>query len=141
MIYAFVSSSGGNVFTRNVEVLISRPLADVFAFVADARNRPRWDESMDSEELTSPEPIGVGTTVRTGMHSMGREYEYTWEVAKHEPPNRMAIRSTRGPFPTTLACRLAARDEGTFVDCRTFDPRPSDSGRDASAHQQRGRLR
>jgi hypothetical protein len=141
MIYAFVSLSGGNVFTRNVEVLISRPLAEVFAFVADARNLPRRDESMDSEELTSPEPIGLGTTVRTGMHWMGREYEDTREVAEREPPDRMPIGSTRRPFPTTRAYRLAARVEGTFVDYRTFDPRPSDSGRDASAHQQRGRLR
>lgn len=133
MISAFVSSSGGNVFTRNVEVLISRPLAEVFAFVADARNQPRWDESVDSEELTSPEPIGVGTTVRTRMHAVGR--------TEHEPPDRMTIGNTVDQFPTTLAYRFAARDGGTFVDYRTFDSRPSDSGRDASAHQQRGRLR
>jgi hypothetical protein len=48
-----------------VSAVILRPVEDVFAFVEDARNRPRWDDSVDSEELTSPEPIGVGTTVRT----------------------------------------------------------------------------
>ena len=77
------------MFTRSVEVLIRRPQDEVFAFVADARNRPMWDDSVDSEELTSPEPIGVGTTVRTRFRSMGREYEYLWEVVEHRPPTRM----------------------------------------------------
>jgi carbon monoxide dehydrogenase subunit G len=104
------------VFTRRISVLIARPLEEVFAFVADARNRPRWDESVTSEELTSPEPIAVGTTVRTKLSSMGREYEYTWEVTEHVPPNRMTIESTSGPFPTTLAYQLDGRKGGTSVD-------------------------
>ena len=104
------------MFTRSVSVVIARPLEEVFAFVEDARNRPRWDDGVDSEELTSPEPIGVGSTVRTRLRSMGRAYEYTWEVTEHEPPRRMTIESTSGPFPTTLAYRLAERDGGTAVD-------------------------
>jgi carbon monoxide dehydrogenase subunit G len=104
------------LFTRKVSVLIARPLDEVFAFVEDARNRPRWDDSVISEELTSPEPITVGTTVRTRLKSMGREYEYTWEVVEHDSPNRMTIESTSGPFQTTLAYQLAERDGATRVD-------------------------
>jgi hypothetical protein len=105
------------MFTRKVSVLISRPLDEVFAFVADARNRPLWDDSVASEELTSAEPIGVGTTVRTRLRpSMGRAYEYTWEIVEHQPPTRMTIESTSGPFPTTLAYQLGERDGGTRVD-------------------------
>ncbi len=101
------------MFTKGVEVVISRPLEEVFAFVEDARNRPRWDESVEAEELTSPEPIGVGTTVRTTLRSMGREYQYTWVVVEHEPPNTMTIDSTSGPFPTTLVYQLDGSDGGT----------------------------
>jgi carbon monoxide dehydrogenase subunit G len=104
------------VFTRTVEIVVSRPPAEVFAFIEDARNRPRWDDSVESEELTSPEPIGVGTTVRTRLRSMGREYEYTWEVVEHVPPRRMTIESTSGPFATTLAFQLDAREGGTWVE-------------------------
>ena len=104
------------MFTSTVSVLISRPPDEVFAFVEDARNRPRWDDSVISEELTSPEPITVGTTVRTRLKSMSREYEYNWEVVEHEPPSRMTIESTSGPFPTTLVYRLTERDGGTLVD-------------------------
>jgi carbon monoxide dehydrogenase subunit G len=104
------------VFTRSVAVLVSRPLDEVFPFIEDARNRPRWDESVDSEELTSPEPIGIGTTVRTRMRSMGRDYEYNWKVVAHDPPYGMTIESTSGPFPTTLVYELSAQERGTLVD-------------------------
>jgi len=104
------------VFTRTVAVQIARPPEEVFAFVADARNRPLWDESVDTEELTSPEPIGVGSTVRTGLRSMGRDYVLTWEITEHEPPTRQRIESTSGPFPTTLEYRLNAREDGTHVE-------------------------
>jgi Polyketide cyclase / dehydrase and lipid transport len=103
------------MFTSRVEVLVSRPQEDVFTFIEDARNRPRWDESVISEELTSPEPIGVGTTVRTRLRSMGREYEYTWKVVEHDPPNRMTIESTSGPFPTTLVYQLGVHEGQTSL--------------------------
>ena len=47
---------------------------------------------------------------------MGREYEYTWDVVEHQPPNRMTIESTSGPFPTTLAYQLSGREGGTLVE-------------------------
>ena len=72
--------------------------------------------SVDSEELTSPEPIRVGSTVRTTLRSMGREYVYTWEVIEHQPPRRMTIESTSGPFRTTLAYELSERDGATALD-------------------------
>jgi len=103
------------VFTRSVSVVIARPPDEVFAFVSDARNRPSWDDSVDSEELTSPEPIGVGSTVRTRMRSMGRDYEIDWEIVDHEPPTRQRIESTSGPFSTTLVYELAGDGDGTSV--------------------------
>jgi len=103
------------VFTRSVAVVIARPLDEVFAFVSDARNRPSWDESVDSEELTSPEPIGIGSTVWTRMRSMGRDYEIDWEIVEHESPTRQRIESTSGPFSTTLVYDLTGNSGETSV--------------------------
>jgi carbon monoxide dehydrogenase subunit G len=104
------------VFTKTVTIQICRLPDEVFAFVADARNRPLWDDSVDTEELTSPEPIGVGSTVRTRLRSMGRDYVLTWEIVEHEPPTRQTIESRSGPFATTLAYRLRAQDGGSLVE-------------------------
>ena len=88
---------------------------EVFAFVSDARKRPSWDDSVESEELTSPEPIGVGSTVRTRMRSMGRDYEIDWEVVEHQSPTRQRIESTSGPFPMTLLYDLTGDSDKTSV--------------------------
>ena len=104
------------MFTKKVAVVIARPIDEVFAFVGDVRNRPSWDDSVDSEELTSPEPIGVGTTVRTRLTSMGRQYEYTWTIVGHEAPHAMKVESTSGPFPTTLVFHFDGRDDSTVVE-------------------------
>ena len=103
------------MFTCFTTVDVRRPIGEVFDFVADARNRPRWDNSVDSEELTSPEPIGVGTTVRTKLRSMGRRYQYDWKVTRYQRPQRMTIESTSGPLPTTLEYHLVEREDGTEV--------------------------
>jgi hypothetical protein len=116
MLEAHRFAEGGHVFTRQVAILISRPPDEVFAYVGDARNRPSWDESVDSEELTSPEPIGVGSTVRTRFRSMGKDYEYTWKIVEHEAPSRQTVDSTSGPFPTTLVWQLSSRDGATWVE-------------------------
>jgi hypothetical protein len=62
--------------------------------------------------------------VRTGLRSMGRDYVLTWEITEHEAPRRQTIESTSGPFPTTLAYRLSARDGGTLVELRSRGARP-----------------
>lgn len=104
------------MFTRSVAIKIARPIEEVFEFVSDARNRPGWDESVDSEELTSPEPVGAGSTVRTRMRSMGRDYELNWEIVEHDPPTGQRIESTSGPFSTTLLYDLSPDgDDGTLV--------------------------
>jgi uncharacterized membrane protein len=113
------------MFVRKVAVQIDRPVGEVFDYVADARNRPQWDEDVISEELTSPEPIGVGSTVRTRLRSMGREYEYTWQITGHERPRTVAIESTSGPFPTTLLFALEDRSGGTALE---FSVRGSPGG-------------
>ena len=96
-------------------MVIARAVDEVFAFVSDARNRPSWDDSVDSEELTSAEPIGVGSTVRTRMRSMGRDYEIGWEIVEHEPPTRQRIESTSGPFSTTLVYDLTGNSDETSL--------------------------
>ena len=103
------------MFASTVQTTIRRPIDEVFAFVADARNRPQWDDTVISEELTSPDPIGVGSTVRTRLRSMGRENTYTWVVTEHVAPSRMTIESVTGPLPTTLSFVVSGDERATRV--------------------------
>ncbi|MCY7289093.1 MAG: SRPBCC family protein [Cryobacterium sp.] len=104
------------MFTATADIQVRRPITEVFAFVEDARNRPQWDDTVISEEITSAPPITVGTTVRTRLRSMGREYTYTWVVTDHDVPGRMTIESVSGPLPTTLQFTLTGDVAQTRVE-------------------------
>ncbi|MGH8868944.1 MAG: SRPBCC family protein [Actinomycetes bacterium] len=95
------------MFSTSVEISVHRPLFEVFTYVADARNHPEWDKRVISEELTSPEPIGVGSTVHTRFRFMGRELQYDWAVTEYQRSRTMTIQSTSGPVPATLVYDLA----------------------------------
>lgn len=82
--------------------VIRRPAEDVFAFVSDATNNPRWQRGMRSCRWTSPPPIGVGSTYRQEAAFLGRRIVTDFEVVAHEPGRSVTIRSTSGPFPITV---------------------------------------
>ena len=54
------------------EIVIDRPVEEVFDFVADERNEPRFNPQMRRAEKISDGPIGRGTRFRAEMVSMGR---------------------------------------------------------------------
>ncbi|WP_109211324.1 MULTISPECIES: SRPBCC family protein [Microbacterium] len=104
------------MFTITETIRIERPVQEVFDFLTDARSRSRWDESVVFEELTSPPPVGVGTTIHSRLRAMGRESDFHWRVMQFNPPARMATVSTSGPVPTTLVLDFTA--SGNDCDVR-----------------------
>ncbi len=72
------------------EILIDRPVEEVFDFVADERNEPRYNPHMTRVEQTSDGPIGVGSRFRAAMTSMGRSSEMLIEYTGFERPRRLA---------------------------------------------------
>ncbi len=86
-----------NPVTLSVD--IGRPPADVFEFVSDFENNPRWQRGMRSCRWTSPPPHGVGSTYDQLARFLGREIRSSFEVVEHEPGRRVKVASTAGPFP------------------------------------------
>jgi hypothetical protein len=90
------------------EIVINRPLEEVFDFVADERNEPRYNPRMLRAEKLSPGPVGLGTRFRAEMTSRRRLVVMTIENTGYDRPRRLAS--------TT---RLSTMDiRGTL----TFDP-------------------
>ncbi|WP_322411696.1 SRPBCC family protein [Microbacterium invictum] len=112
------------MFSVTEVVTIARPRSDVFAYLTDAGRRPEWDDTVISEALTSPPPVGVGSTIHSRMRVMGREVDFDWRVTEYVPPGRMAIVSTKGTFPTSLLFELTDDGAATRVSA-TIDGEPS----------------
>ncbi len=106
------------MFTVTETIDVDRPVGEVFDFVTDGANRPRWDASVIEERLTSPPPVGVGSTVHTRMRAMGREVDFHWRVTEYEPGRRMSVASTSGIMATSSDLRFADANGVTRVTAR-----------------------
>ena len=72
------------------ELVIHRPVHEVFDFVADERNEPRYNPRICRAEKLSPGPIGPGTRFRAEAVTLGRTTVMTIEYTTYERPRRLA---------------------------------------------------
>lgn len=83
----------------SVDREIARPAAEVFDFVSDSSNNPRWQKGQQSCQWTSAPPIGVGSTYQQEARFLGRTLLNKFEVIDYEPGRSITIRSVEGSFP------------------------------------------
>jgi uncharacterized protein YndB with AHSA1/START domain len=88
-------------------VIIQRPAGEVFAFLADFENIPRWNYAIEETSKASAGPVGVGTRYRQTRSIPGRSVE-DFEVTVFEPARRLAIQGQLGPFQATISYQLEA---------------------------------
>jgi len=94
-------------------VWINRPVEEVFAFATNPANEPLWNTGMQESEITSEDPLGVGTKVRSVGRVLGRTVETTWEVSEYEVNRRKAVKSTSGPVPFEATSVFESVEGGT----------------------------
>lgn len=75
------------------EIQINRPVDEVFDFVADERNEPRFNPRMLGAELLSPEPIGSGSRFLVQSRMLRRTVETEVEFTAFERPRLLGSRS------------------------------------------------
>ena len=71
------------------EIVIERPPTEVFDFVANGENEPRYNPQMRSAEKITEGPIGVGTSFRAELTGRGRVVPMTIEFTGFERPDRI----------------------------------------------------
>ena|SRR6266508_1037628 len=86
-------------------ITIDRSRHDVFEFLADLENVPKWNYAIVETRKTSDEPVHVGTTYRQ-VRSLPSRSEETLQVTELEPDRRFAVHGSLGPFVGTLTYEL-----------------------------------
>ena len=85
-------------------VTIKRPLHEVFAFIAEKENDPRWRPGVAEIERISGDGT-TGTKYRQLVNGpVGRRIPADFEITGYEPGKRLEFRTTAGPV----------RPEGSF---------------------------
>ena len=95
------------------EILIGRPVAEVFDFVADSRNEPSFNPAMTGVELLTAPPIGRGTRFRARMGRAGTQMLV--ELTEFDRPLRLGSRTTSSMMQTSGTLTFASDGDGTVM--------------------------
>lgn len=90
------------MISTSTSVEIDRPAQEVYDFVADFPNNPRWQRGMRACRWTSPPPHGVGATYEQEARFLGKDVRNTFRVTAADPPRRISFESTGGTFPIAV---------------------------------------
>jgi uncharacterized protein YndB with AHSA1/START domain len=93
-------------------VVIRRSPGEVFAFLADPANVPKWNAAITSTRPLSQGPLGVGTRLAQ-TRSIPRPAIEELEVTEFVPDRRMVLQGDVGPLTGTLSYEIEVVPEGT----------------------------
>ena len=92
---------------------IARPVDEVFAFLAEPVNLPRWQTSLLEVRPHRRGPLRPGVEVTETRQFLGRVMETTWVCTEHRPSRRSVIESDEGPVPFRGTWELEPAGPGT----------------------------
>ena len=103
---------------------IDRSADEVFAFVSEFPNNPRWQHGQVSCRWTSDPPLRVGSTYDQHARFLGRDMVNAFEVIAYEPGRRIRFTSTGGTFPLTVTRTVEPLGDGRarFTEAVRGDP-------------------
>ena len=77
------------MFSVPVEIVIQRPIEEVFTFIANAENDPRWCPSVKEIERIAGNEPGLGARYRMLHAPGGMKFKATVETTVYEPFERI----------------------------------------------------
>jgi len=105
------------MFTIQTHVVVARAPEDVFAFVADQTNTPRWQSGLIEVRRLTPGPIGIGTEHAFVRRVAGRRVEARNRYVRYEPSRLVAFEVSDGGIAGHVEYRFEPHPTGTMVTC------------------------
>lgn len=88
---------------------------EVYRFLAEPANLPRWQAGIVAAERTSPPPTTVGSTARVVLELMGQQVTGEITVSEAEPDRRLALAARVGGMGIVATLDLEPHDGGTQI--------------------------
>jgi uncharacterized membrane protein len=103
-------------------IRIDRPVDEVFAFLSDFENIPKWNYYVLEVRQLSNNPVGTGTT----YHQVRKTDEQDFRIIEFEPNHTVAVKTLPHSSPE-LEMRFTLCEEGNTT--RVRDEWKLDTGR------------
>ena len=105
-------------------IAIERPIDEVFAFLSDFENIPKWNYYVLEVKQLSESPIGIGTT----YHQVRKTDQQDFRIIEFEPDHTVAVKTLPQSSPS-FERRFTLYEEGETTRIR--DQWKLDTGRPA----------
>jgi uncharacterized protein YndB with AHSA1/START domain len=103
------------VISFDTSVRINRPIEEVFSYVSDPLNFPRWNSAVEAVRKTSAAENGTATTYSMERQLPSGRAVNQLEVVARQRPREFAIRTSAGPTPFHYRYRFSAEERETIV--------------------------
>ena len=95
--------------------LVDRPPQDVFAFLSNPLNLPKWQAMVGSIEQATPGATAVGSKYTVHAELLGRHIDGVMEITAFEPPAKFGFINQAGPMQVTVTVTLKPAGTGTKI--------------------------
>jgi len=89
--------------------------AEVYAFLSEPANLPRWQAGIVSAERTSPPPTVNGSTARVVLELMGQRVAADIKVREADADRRLVLATSVSGIAIVATVELVGHDAGTEV--------------------------
>ena len=103
------------MITFDTSVRIGRPIEDVFSFLSDPLQFPRWNSAVQTVQITSRASDEPGSTYSLRRELRSGRAENEVEAFIRREPSEFGIRTTSGPTPFVYRYRLFPEGDSTVV--------------------------
>lgn len=108
--------------TVTESIFIARPRQDVWDYLEDVSNTPRWNPMFVHQELVDADELAPGVTIRSVASILGKRIETDALVTEVDAPSRSTLQ-TESPIPCTGSYLFEDAPGGTrFTWTMTADP-------------------
>src|SRR5713226_5025987 len=99
------------------QVTINRSVSDVFNFLLDGANNPRWRPGVldTRSEHDAATPAGLGAVYKQGLKGPGGRIEGDYKITALQPNQRIEFQVITGPARPTGTYTLEPAGNGTQV--------------------------
>jgi len=77
-------------------ILINRPPEEVWKFMSQVENMPKWDRGVLEASQTSQNPPGVGSTIQVVRQFLGRRRVANLRVSEYVLNQSLGVQASRG---------------------------------------------